>query len=349
MKQPIVGITMGDAAGIGPEISVKVLTKSSVYQICRPLLIGDSRVLKGIIDDNKYNFRINIIRDVKEAKFTRGTIDMFDLENIDLDRLKTGKINAMCGKAAVEYIKKAVRLITDKQIGALITAPLCKESMHKAGFQYAGHTELLARLSKTKNVVMMLIGGTLKTVLVTTHFPLKDISKNLTKQKIFQVLKITNQAMKKFFKIDKPKIIVASLNPHCGEGGILGDEEKRVISPAVNKAIKEKIDVVGPFPPDKTIYEAVSGRFDVAVVMYHDQALIPLKMVAFDKGVNLTVGLPFIRTSPDHGTAFNIAGQDKADPSSMKEAIKLAIEMATNMPRKRKKKREYVPHKNHTG
>ncbi len=328
MKRPIIGITMGDAAGIGPEISLKVLTRDNVYQICRPLILGDSRILQRIIDDNKYNFCINIVKNSNEAKFTWGIIDVIDFTNIELNEFKIGQIDAMCGKAAVEYIRKAVQLISEKEINALVTAPICKEAMHKAGFHYAGHTELLAELTKTKNVVMMLSGGTLNTVLVTTHLSLKDVCDNLTKEKIYRVIKIANQAMKELFKVDNPKIIVCSLNPHCGEGGVLGSEEKEIIIPAVNKALKEGINVFGPFSSDKVIYEAASGRFDVAVAMYHDQALIPVKLLAFKKGVNVTLGLPFVRTSPCHGTAFDIAGKGLANSESMFEAMKLASKMA---------------------
>ena len=329
MKRPIIGITMGDAAGIGPEVTVKLLAKGSVYEICKPLLIGDEKVIAKVIDDNKYRFSINKIKNPKEAKFIWGTIDVLDLSNIDINKLKLGRVDAMCGKAAVEYIEKAVGLVKNKKLNAIVTAPICKESMYKAGFHYLGHTELLAHLAKTRKVVMMIAGGTLRTVLVTRHLPLKKVSGSLTIQEILQVIRITNQSMKKLFTIHNPRIIVCSLNPHCGEGGILGTEEKQIIIPAVNKAHREGIDVYGPFSPDKTIYEAASGRFDVAVVMYHDQSLIPVKLLAFNRGVNVTLGLPFVRTSPCHGTAFDIADKGVADPSSMFEALKLATRMAT--------------------
>lgn len=328
MKKPIIGITMGDAAGIGPEVTVKVLTQEKTYEICRPLVIGDGQVLQKIIDDNNLRFSLNFIKEPKEARFSWGVIDVLDMANINLSKLKIGRVNKMCGKAAVEYIQKAVRLVTAKKIDAIVTAPLCKESMHKAGFHYGGHTELLAKLSKTRKVVMMIAGGTLKTVLVTTHLPLNKVPSSLSVKKIYEVIKITDEAMKRFFGIDNPRMIVASLNPHCGEGGILGREEKEIITPAINKAAKEGIYIVGPFSPDKAIYEAASGRFDVAVVMYHDQSLIPVKLLAFKRGINVTLGLPFVRTSPCHGTAFDIAGEGLADPSSMFEALNLASKMA---------------------
>ncbi|MFH1239413.1 MAG: 4-hydroxythreonine-4-phosphate dehydrogenase PdxA [bacterium] len=328
MKKPIIAITMGDAAGIGPEVTVKVLNQERVYEICRPLVIGDGGVLQKVIDDNKLRLSLNLLKDPRDARFNRGIIDVLDLGNIKLTKLEMGRVNKMCGQAAVEYVQKAVRLITAKKIDAIVTAPLCKEAMHKAGFHYGGHTELLAKLSKTPKVVMMLAGGTLKTVLVTTHLPLKKVPSSLTIQKIFEVVKITDEAMRKFFGIDNPRIIVASLNPHAGEGGILGREEKQVITPAVNKAAKEGIYINGPFPPDQAIYEAASGKFDVVVVMYHDQSLIPVKLLAYKKGVNVTLGLPFVRTSPCHGTAFDIAGEGLADASSMFEALSLAGKMA---------------------
>jgi 4-phospho-D-threonate 3-dehydrogenase / 4-phospho-D-erythronate 3-dehydrogenase len=328
MKKPVIAITMGDAAGIGPEVAAKVLAQDRVYEICRPLVVGDARVMEKIIDDNKLRLSLNVIGDPGEGKFKQGNIDVLDLANINLNKLEMGRVDRMCGKAAVEYIQKAVRLSAAKKIDAIVTAPLCKEAMHKAGFHYGGHTELLAKLSKTPKVVMMLAGGTLKTVLVTTHMALKKVPGNLTVQKIFEVIRITDESMKKFFGLDNPRITVASLNPHCGEGGILGREEKQIIVPAVHKAAAEGIYIVGPFSPDKAIYETASGKFDVVVVMYHDQSLIPVKLLAYKRGVNVTLGLPFVRTSPCHGTAFDIAGEGLADPSSMFEALSLAGKMA---------------------
>lgn len=318
--KPVIGITIGDAAGIGPEIIIKALSKKEIYKISSPLVIGDKEVLKSKV-------KFNSISRIGEARFKFGTIDLIDLKNIRLERLKIGKVNKIAAEAAVEYIKKAVSLAIKGEINAIVTAPINKEGLKKAGFKFPGHTELLAQLTKTKYYAMMLVGGPLKVVLVTTHLPLSKVNSSLSKEKIYQTIKLTWNNMK-YFGIKSPRIGVAGLNPHAGEEGLFGKEEKKFIIPAVEKANKKGIKVEGPIPPDTAFYRALRGEFDVIVAMYHDQGLIPLKMLAFDKGVNITLGLPITRTSVDHGTAYEIAGKGVANPQSLIEAIKIAAKLA---------------------
>jgi 4-hydroxythreonine-4-phosphate dehydrogenase len=230
------------------------------------------------------------------------------------------------GKACVSYIRKAVELALKRQVAGIVTAPISKEALKMAGYRWPGHTEMLADLTNTKDYAMMLVGGPLRVILVTIHTALKKVPDLITKQKIVKTICLAKRACN-MLRIKNPRIAVAGLNPHAGEGGIFGDEEVKKIIPAVKEAIKEGIPVSGPYPPDTIFHKAYRREIDIVVCMYHDQGLIPLKMIAFDKGVNVTVGLPFIRTSPDHGTAYDIAWKGIADPSSMIEAIKLAAEV----------------------
>jgi 4-hydroxythreonine-4-phosphate dehydrogenase len=324
MKKPIIGITMGDAGGIGPEVIIKALKTSSIYDECLPVVIGDSKVLKNT------TLKINSIIDISQAQFEPNTIDCIDLNNIDLNKLKIGQVNEIAGKAAIEYIKKAVNLAQNNKIHAITTAPISKEAINKAGFNFAGHTDFLAHLTHMRKYAMMFVSDVLKVVLVTIHIPLHKAVRVISKKKVFTTIKLTHHALKDYFGIKKPKIGVAGLNPHAGEAGLFGKEEEKEITPAIEVAQRKKIDATGPYPPDTIFYRAIKGEFDVIIAMYHDQGLIPLKLLAFDKAVNVTIGLPIIRTSPDHGTAFDIAGKNIANPESMIAAIKLAAKMAKN-------------------
>ena len=328
---PKIVITMGDPAGVGPEVIVKALSRPEIYKICQPIVIGDSKVLDSILEFSKGlmskgELRLNSIRDIGKARFNYGVIDIFDLGNIDMDRLKPGRVDSMCGKATFEYIKKGIEIVQTGRAKGMVTAPLCKKSMEEAGFSYPGHTELLAELTGTKDFAMMLVGGNLRVVLVTRHLPLKEVASSLSKEKVLLAIRLGVEAMRAF-GIDSPKVGVCALNPHAGEWGVLGKEEIEMIIPAIEEARKEGIVVNGPLPSDKGFYDTAGGRYDLAVAMYHDQGQIPVKLLSYTKSVNVTLGLPFVRTSPCHGTAFDIAGQNKADPQSFIEAISLAAKL----------------------
>ena len=328
---PKIIITMGDSAGVGPEVIVKALSLPDIYKICQPIVIGDAKVLASVLEFSKRlaakgELRLNPIKDIGKAKFNYGDIDLFDLGNIDIDRLRLGKVDPMCGKATFEYIKKGIEIVQSGKAKGMVTAPLCKKSMEDAGFSYPGHTELLAELTGTKDFAMMLVGGNLRVVLVTRHLPLKEVASSLSKQKILLAIRLGVEAMKAF-GINSPRVGVCALNPHAGEWGVLGKEEIEMIIPAIEEARKEGIAISGPLPSDKGFYDTAGGRYDLAIAMYHDQGQVPVKLLSYTKSVNVTLGLPFVRTSPCHGTGFDIAGQNKANPQSFIEAIKLAVKL----------------------
>ena len=327
MVKPIIGITMGDPAGIGPEVCARALTAPEVNVVAKCLVIGDSKAMRQGLKTAKIpNIEINPVKKVSEAKFTRGTIDVFDLKNVS-PRLKIAQVSKAAGKASIEYIEKAIRLAQDGKIDGLATGPINKEAIRKAGYKYQGHTELLAARTKATNYAMMFVSDSLWVMLVTTHIPLKDVSKHLDKKKIVKRIKLAHETLYKI-RDKKPRIGVAGLNPHAGEAGLFGDEEIKIIKPAVDEAKKLGINVKGPISPDAIFYLAKIGMFDIVIAMYHDQGLIPLKLLSFNHSVNVTVGLPIIRTSVDHGTGFDIAGKGWANPQSLIEAIKVAAHFA---------------------
>ncbi|MEM4246277.1 MAG: 4-hydroxythreonine-4-phosphate dehydrogenase PdxA [Candidatus Bathyarchaeia archaeon] len=320
---------MGDAAGIGPEIVVKALSEKEVYTICRPIVIGDLSVLKDVLKVARVNLSFNPIIKVSEAAFHHGVVDILDLKNIDLARLVMGKPQAMSGKASVEYVEKAVELALRGEVHAIATAPLSKEAMNLAGYRYPGHTELLAHLTGAEEYSMMLVAGSLRVIHVTTHVSMSEAVRLIKKERVLATIRLADGALKSL-GVKSPRIAVAGLNPHAGESGLFGMEEIDEISPAVHKARDLGMDVQGPLPPDTVFLRAKRGEFDIVVAMYHDQGHIPIKMEGFERGVNVTIGLPIIRTSVDHGTAYRRAGLrlGTADPTSMIEAIKLAAQMA---------------------
>jgi 4-hydroxythreonine-4-phosphate dehydrogenase len=328
MDKPIVGITMGDPAGIGPEICAKALNDPQTVLAANCIVIGDSKALRQGIKVAKIpNIEINPVKSVADAKFLRGTIDVLDLKNVDVARLKIGQVSKAAGQAAVDYVEKAISLAMDGKIDAIATGPINKEAIRKAGYKFEGHTEILAARTKAKDYAMMFISDTLWIMLVTTHIPLKEVSKNLDKNKIVKTIKLAHETLFKL-RDKKPRIGVAGLNPHAGEAGLFGDEEIKIIQPAIDEAKKLGINVSGPVAPDAIFYLANIGMFDIVIAMYHDQGLIPLKLLSFNHSVNVTVGLPIVRTSVDHGTGFDIAGKGWAKPHSLIEAIKVAAHFA---------------------
>lgn len=324
--KPLLGITMGDAAGIGPEIIVMSLIQKEIQDMCFPLVIGDGKVIEKALEIVSQRAKIRSVKKIEDCKFSEKIINVLDLQNIEYGTLVKGKISLMAGKAAFEYIKRAVDLALSGKIEAIVTAPLNKAALNKAGYHYPGHTEILTRLSGAKEVVMMLAKGNLRVSHVTSHLPLRDIFGFINKERIFKVITITYKALQDI-GMSKPRLAVAGLNPHAGEGGLFGREEIDEIFPAIEKARSFEINVVGPIPADTLFYRANQGEFDGIIAMYHDQGHIPLKTLGFFKGVNVTLGLPFIRTSVAHGTAFDKAGKGVANPQSLIEAIKLATLM----------------------
>jgi 4-hydroxythreonine-4-phosphate dehydrogenase len=327
-RKPLIVITMGDPAGIGPEIIAKVTDSGEIFPLCRPVVIGDADVMKKLVEEMRLSVAVNSIASLAEADPVKGKLDVLDLKNVNLATHKWGSPDASSGNAVVDYIKKAVELTMKREADAIVTAPISKEMMNAAGHHYAGHTELLADLTNTKEYGMMFVGGGLRLILATIHVALKDVPRHITQANILKTLRLAHKAMQ-YCDIDKPRIGVAALNPHAGEGGLFGSEERDAILPAVIKARGEGINASDPLPADTLFYKARNNYYDIVVAMYHDQGLAPLKMVAFGNAVNVTVGLPVIRTSVDHGTAYDIAGKGCADPASLLAAIKLAAKMAS--------------------
>lgn len=325
--KPVIGITIGDAAGVGPEIIVKALAEKEVYNICRPVVIGDLGIMKRAASIVGKNVTCRAIDDVVSGGHEFGQIDVIDLNNLPED-LPFAQVDPRAGKAAYTYVETAVNLALAGKIAAIATAPLNKDAMNQGGCHFPGHTEILAHLSNTKNYAMMLTGGSLRVIHVSTHLSLRQACEKVKKERVLKVIELADQAMKKI-GIKEPRIAVAGLNPHSGEGGLFGTEEIEEIIPAIESAKALGLNATGPVAPDTVFYRAaVKKDFDIVVVMYHDQGHIPLKVLGFEEGVNITVGLPFIRTSVDHGTAFDIAGKGVANHMSMLESIRLAALMA---------------------
>lgn len=304
---------MGDPIGVGPEIILKTVASPKVKRLCNPVIFGDERVLE--YASSKFK--------VQGSKFK-----IINLSQLDPGRLKTGRPDKACSQAMMAYIEEAVHRAMDGGIDALVTGPINKEAINRAGFHFPGHTEFLAYLTKTKDFCMMLAGKGLKVTLVTIHESMKRVPGLITGERVFKTIMITDDALKGYFGLKRPRIAVSGLNPHAGEGGLFGHEEREVILPAIKRAKGLGIDASGPYPPDTIFYRTVRGKeFDVVVCMYHDQGLIPLKLLHFKDGVNVTLGLPIIRTSPDHGTGYNIAWKGIASPGSMIYAIETAVGM----------------------
>jgi 4-hydroxythreonine-4-phosphate dehydrogenase len=340
--KPLIGITMGDPAGIGPEVAAKTMAKKEIYEMCRPIIIGDANVMKQTVKIAKAMLSIRSITEVSEAKFEYGAADVFDLNNVDMNQLELGKISAMAGNAAFENVKKVIELALNNKIDATVTGPIHKESINLAGHHFAGHTEIYGHFTNTKDFAMLLASGNLRVIHVSTHVPVRQACDLVKRDRILKVIQLLNDACQKF-GIESPRIGVAGLNPHASDGGLFGWEEEKEIIPAIQEARKFGIQVEGPLPPDILFPKAKGGCYDGCVAMYHDQGHIPFKYEGFIwncelgrmetvKGVNITLGIPIIRVSVDHGTAFEIAGLGIASPDSMV----LAIEYATKMARSRK-------------
>ncbi|HBU70025.1 MAG TPA: 4-hydroxythreonine-4-phosphate dehydrogenase PdxA [Elusimicrobia bacterium] len=311
MPLPIVAITAGDPAGIGPEVTIKALKEPSVYKLCRPVVVGSAGMGLALRAISR-RFPVQFVEVLPQGK----------------TKFVPGIESAGTGAASFEYILTAVGLIKSKRARALVTAPISKAAFHMAGKKYSGHTELLAELTKTKNYAMMMAAQNLRAVMVTRHLPVSDVPSSLNADNIIRACLLADDFLKKYFRFRKPRLGVCALNPHAGEGGHLGGEENIIILPAVKRLVKRGLSAQGPLPNDSAWLKMKNGLFDLLVCMYHDQVMTPLKCLAAEKIVNITLGLPFVRTSPGHGTAFDIAGRNIADESSMIEAIKTAALLA---------------------
>ena len=338
-ERPIVGITMGDPAGCGPEITLKSLAQPGIYDICRPVVVGDANVMRKALEVAGHpELKINPVTDISQAQFTYGTVDVYHLELVDLDKFVPGKVSAMCGNAAFQCVKTVIELAKEGKVDATVTNALNKEAINLAGFHYSGHTEIYAEYTNTPKYTMMLAFQDLRVVHVSTHVSLRQACDLVKKERVLEVIRIADQACRDL-GIEDPKIGVAGLNPHAGENGMFGTEEIEQIIPAVEQARQEGINASGPVPPDSVFSKARGGWYDVVVCMYHDQGHIPLKVLGFVydrekgawgavEGVNITLGLPIIRTSVDHGTAFGHAWTGVSNELSLINAIHYALRLA---------------------
>jgi len=332
-KLPLLGITMGDPAGIGPEVIAKALAGSRVRRLCLPLVIGSHSIMRQTVKRLRLTLDVVPVDGHGRASFRRGRISVLDPLEQPLGRIRLGVAAPESGAASVAFIKKGVKLAQLGCIDGIVTAPINKEAINMAGCHFPGHTELLADLTKAKESGMMIVGGPLKIMFVTTHVAIKELPAQLTRPKIEKGIRLAHAALTGLFGLKRPRIGVAALNPHAGEHGLFGDEEARLVLPAARAARAKGIRASDPLPADTLFGKAARGEFDGVVALYHDQGLIPLKLVAFGTCVNLTVGLPIIRTSVDHGTAFDIVGKGIADPGSLIEAIVLAAGLAARRQR----------------
>jgi 4-hydroxythreonine-4-phosphate dehydrogenase len=322
-KAKRLAITMGDPGGVGPEIIVRAFLSRDVRECCNPVVIGDGTVMQEALRLLGRPLTLKKI-DTPDQECPTDAIGLIAVGS--LETFEKGRATAEGGAACAAYIRKATELAVSGEVDGIVTAPISKEALKLAGLKWPGHTEMLAELTSTADFGMMLTGGQLRVLLVTIHTPLRSVPDMITRDRVLKTIRLAKKACD-MLGIYQPRIAVAGLNPHAGEAGIFGDEEIREIMPAVADAGEEGIAISGPYPPDTVFHKAYRGAFDIVICMYHDQGLIPLKMIAFETGVNVTVGLPFVRTSPDHGTAYDIAWKGKADASSMIEAIRLASKL----------------------
>jgi 4-hydroxythreonine-4-phosphate dehydrogenase len=327
MSLPTIGITMGDPTGIGPEIIVKALSVEEPFQACRPIVFGDEQVLLEAIRKEVLPVQIKVIDEIPEEGYQPGKIFLFPSSQLEANSLSFGKPDRKCGEAMVRYVEEGVRWLKRAKIDAITTCPINKQAMNKAGHPFSGHTELLAHLTQASSVAMMFLGSKWKVVLVTTHLPLKEVSKWITRDRILTTIRLTGEGLRRYFGVSQPRLAILGLNPHCGEEGLLGEEEKDAIIPAIEEAKTLGMKVQGPFPADSFFDISGIHPYDAVIAMYHDQGLIPIKIFDFKESVNFTLGLPFVRTSVAHGTAYDIAGKGLADPANLIKAVVTAANL----------------------
>lgn len=340
MERKRIAITMGDPAGIGPEVVVKALAEESIYEKCIPVVIGDYEALRDAVRFSGLSLELNEVQMLEEAAGKFGVLDYVDLKYLKPGGWNYKENSVICGEASFQYVVHAIRLAMDGKAAAVITAPISKESINMAGHCYSGHTEIFAEYTGTKDYAMLLASGALRVIHVTTHCALMEACRLIRKERVLKVIRLARKACE-MLGIKKPRIGVAGLNPHCSENGLFGTEEASEIIPAINKAREEGIDVHGPESPDTVFVKCKAGIYDIVVAMYHDQGHIPLKLNSFQwdaaegkyssvKGINTTIGLPIIRVSVDHGTAFGKAGEGRANADSMIEAVEVGLIMSEN-------------------
>ena len=332
MSRPVLGITMGDAAGIGPEIILKAFQGDRLFSLCSPLIIGSLPTMEFYKSLLGVDISFRPINHVSQASAESGTLDILDLGLIDTDALKIGKTDPAPGKAAVIFTQKAAQLAAAGRIDAVVSAPLNKEAMRLAGYSYEGQTQIFAEITGSKRYGMILLLGSIRAMMLTTHLPLREACDAVTKENILEKIELAHESLVAF-GIERPKIAVAGLNPHAGEGGLFGREEVDETIPAIEAALMRGIDVVGPMPADVVFLKARDGEFDLTLAMYHDQANMVAKFLGFGKVVTLLAGMPIIRTSVGHGTAFDIAGKGVADEANFIKAIEVAAELAVTRKR----------------
>ena len=326
-KRPRIAVTLGDPNGVGPEVVLKCLADSRLMKFVKPLLVGSAHVLKVHANTLGYrDLRIHVVQQVPE-RLQEGGLTVLDTAKGDKPRVEFGQVTQDAGRLAMKAVEAATDLCLDGHVEAMVTAPISKEAIVLAGYDDLGHTEFITRRTASDTSAMMLISDELRVGLVTGHIPIWDVPKRVTPEAILEKIQVISASLSQDFGIDRPKIAVLGLNPHAGDGGVLGREESDTILPAIERSCEEGNLVFGPFPADSFFGIGAYRLYDAVLAMYHDQGLIPFKTLAFESGVNFTAGLPIVRTSPDHGTAFNIAGEGKASPGSMRSAVYLALDI----------------------
>ena len=326
-NKPTIVITLGDPCGIGPEVVVKALAHREVIDWCRPIVVGSVEAVRATVSMLDSNLTPNVVEGPESAEDAPDVINIIDPENLEYGRVSLGQLSAEAGKASMEWVLRAAELCSSGQAQALVTAPVNKAATRLGGFQDVGHMEVLQRLTEAKEVATMLMSGRLRVVHLTTHRSLRRACDYVTTENILAKLKLTHTTFQEW-GFPQPRIGVAALNPHASDGGLIGDEEAREIEPAIREARMLGVDAEGPVPADTIFHQAIAGKYDVVLAMYHDQGHIPVKVYGLEKSVSVNLGLPIIRTSVDHGTAFDIAGKGIANAESMVEATRLAISLA---------------------
>lgn len=327
MEKPIIAVTMGDPAGIGPEIVAKSIADKATYDVARCIVIGDKKVMEKAIEIVGADLKVNVVDSPADGDYSYGVLNMIDLDNIDMSRFEYGKINAMCGQAAFDYIKKSIEITMDKQADAVATTPINKESLHAAEVDFIGHTEIFGALTGTADPLTMFETNGLRVFFLTRHKSLRDMLDDIKKDRIIDYVERCTDALRRL-GVKEGTMAVAGLNPHSGEHGLFGWEEVKEIAPAVEELKESGFNVAGPVPADSVFHQAAQGRFNSVLSLYHDQGHIATKTLDFDRTISITNGMPILRTSVDHGTAFDIAGKGIAGAVSMEEAIRLAAKYA---------------------